>query len=71
MIKLIMMVLNVVGYIKRIIDDDLKCYLKIKGVVLLTGPKWCGKITTAQQQANSSLKLDDIDKNVQYYIWSF
>ena len=56
-----------VKYIHRIIDDDLKRYLKIKGAILITGPKWCGKTTTAKQQANSILKLDDID-NRDYYM---
>lgn len=53
-------------YINRIVDDDLKRYLRIKGAILLTGPKWCGKTTTAKQQAKSILKLDDIDKRNYY-----
>lgn len=59
---------NLVEYINRIIDEDLKRYLKIKGAILITGPKWCGKTTTAQQQANSILKLDDIDKREEYML---
>lgn len=30
-----------------------------KGAVLIEGPKWCGKTTTAEQQAASVLYLDD------------
>lgn len=53
-------------YMDRRIDEDLKRYLNIMGAILLTGPKWCGKTTTAQQQSKSILKLDDIDKREQY-----
>jgi len=55
------------NYVDRIIDTTLKRYLRVMGAVLLTGPKWCGKTTTAKQQANSILKLDDIDKR-EYYL---
>lgn len=53
-------------YMKRTIDGDLDRYLNIMGAILLTGPKWCGKTTTAKQHAKSILKLDDIDKREQY-----
>lgn len=53
-------------YIKRIIDEDLERYLNIMGAILLMGPKWCGKTTTAIQHSNSILKLDDVDKKKQY-----
>jgi len=32
------------------------------GAVLIAGPKWCGKTTTAEQQAKSVLKLQDPDR---------
>lgn len=32
-----------------------------KGAVLIQGPKWCGKTTTAEQQAKSILYMDDPD----------
>ena len=32
-----------------------------KGAVLIEGPKWCGKTTTARQQAQSMLDLGDSD----------
>lgn len=32
-----------------------------KGAVLIEGPKWCGKTTTARQQSKSILDLGDID----------
>ena len=53
-------------YMKRTIDKDIKRYLNIMGAIVLTGPKWCGKTTTAKQHAKSILKLDDIDKREQY-----
>ena len=61
------MVLNMTNsYMNRVIDKDLERYLNIMGAILLTGPKWCGKTTTAMQHANSILNLDDIDNRDQY-----
>lgn len=34
-------------YRKRIVDELLEKKLKGKGAVLIQGPKWCGKTTTA------------------------
>lgn len=44
-------------YLPRIIDDTIEDYLEIMGAVLITGPKWCGKTTTAKQHAKSMIKL--------------
>ena len=49
-------------YIERIIDKDLEKYLKMIGAVLIVGPKWCGKTTTGEQFARSTVKLQDPDK---------
>ena len=38
-------------YKKRIADEILKRKLEGKGAVLIEGPKWCGKTTTALQIA--------------------
>ena len=38
-------------YRKRIADDILIRKLEGKGAVLIEGPKWCGKATTAEQLA--------------------
>ena len=46
-------------YKKRIADDILKRKLKGKGAVLIEGPKWCGKTTTAEQMAASVLYMDN------------
>ena len=46
-------------YKPRIADKILARKLAGKGAVLIEGPKWCGKTTTAQQQAKSMLDLGD------------
>lgn len=52
-------------YRKRIADDILKRKLEGKGAVLIEGPKWCGKTTTAEQIAVSVLYMDDPEKKSQ------
>lgn len=49
----------VVKYLPRILDKDLEKYLTMIGAILIVGPKWCGKTTTAEQHAKSVLKLQD------------
>ena len=44
-------------YINRIADSILEKKLKGKGAVLIQGPKWCGKTTTAEQISNSILYM--------------
>ncbi len=50
------------NYRKRIADDILARKLEGKGAVLIEGPKWCGKTTTAEQIAASVLYMDDPEK---------
>jgi len=52
-------------YKKRIADDSLKRKLKTKGAVLIQGPKWCGKTTTAEQIAKSILYMSEPEKKNQ------
>lgn len=52
-------------YRKRIADDILRRKLEGKGAVLIEGPKWCGKTTTAEQIAASVLYMDDPEKKEQ------
>jgi len=40
-------------YLPRYTDRELKESLEYVGAVLITGPKWCGKTTTAKQQCKS------------------
>ena len=46
-------------YKQRIADRILKRKVQGKGAVLIEGPKWCGKTTTAKQLAKSILDLGD------------
>ena len=49
-------------YLQRIADKVLKERLEAFGAILIEGPKWTGKTTTAQQQAQSILQLQDPDR---------
>lgn len=53
-------------YKKRIADKLLKYRLEEVGAVLIEGPKWCGKTTTAEQQAKSILYMADPDNQNSY-----
>ncbi|MDY3076835.1 MAG: AAA family ATPase, partial [Sodaliphilus sp.] len=46
-------------YKPRIADKMLAKKLASKGAILIEGPKWCGKTTTAEQQAKSILYMDN------------
>lgn len=48
-----------VSYKQRIVDTLLDRKLQGKGAVLIEGPKWCGKTTTAKQKAKSVLDLSN------------
>lgn len=52
-------------YKARIADELLKRRLQGKGAVLIEGPKWCGKTTTAEQVAGSVLYMADPEKEQQ------
>ena len=49
------------NYKQRIADKLLARKLAGKGAVLIEGPKWCGKTTTARQLAKSLLDLGDTE----------
>ena len=53
-------------YMPRSVDKILEERVESIGAVLIAGPKWCGKTTTAEQQAKSVLKLQDPDKTLGY-----
>ena len=44
-------------YIKRYVDEELTDILECMGAVLIVGPKWCGKTTTATQFAKTIIEL--------------
>ena len=55
-------------YRPRIADRLLERKLKGKGAVLIEGAKWCGKTTTAEQQAKSILFMSEpgrVEQNIQ------
>jgi len=45
------------NYRRRIMDTLLEKKLQEKGAVLIEGPKWCGKTTTAEEIATSKIML--------------
>ena len=53
-------------YLPRIADKLLEERLDAKGAVLIEGPKWCGKTTTAKQKAKSFISMDLPDMTKQY-----
>lgn len=53
-------------YLPRIADKELCRKLGYMGAVLIEGPKWCGKTTTASQQAKSIIRLQDPDTREAY-----
>ena len=56
------------NYLIRIADNVLSERLEAFGAVLIEGPKWCGKTTTAEQTAKSVIKLQDPDKRDEYLV---
>ena len=46
-------------YKYRIADQLLREQLEVAGVVVIEGPKWCCKTTTAEQQSRSILYMND------------
>ena len=55
----------VMKYIERLCDKQISEYLKILGAVLIEGPKWCGKTSSAKRQAASVFELADPANNFQ------
>lgn len=53
-------------YLNRTADEMLQDLLDAFGAVLIEGPKWCGKTTTAEQIAKSVIKLQDTDMRDEY-----
>ncbi len=54
------------AYLKRVFDAQLKEHLEAMGAVLIEGPKWCGKTTTAKQVAGSVISLQDTNHREEY-----
>lgn len=53
-------------YLRRIADEALELRLEAFGAVQITGPKWCGKTTTAERRAASVIRMQDPDRREGY-----
>ena len=53
-------------YLPRVTDKLLEDRLVSKGAILIEGPKWCGKTTTAKEFSNSLLSMDRPEMTKQY-----
>ena len=53
-------------YKPRIMDGLLAKKLQAKGAVVIEGPKWCGKTTTAEEMAASKVLLARTDVKEQF-----
>lgn len=60
-------ILIIMEYLPRVTDKQLAERLEAFGAVLIEGPKWTGKTTTAEQQAKSIIKMQDPDKRNEYF----
>ena len=54
------------SYLPRIADNQLEERLEAFGAVLIEGPKWCGKTTTAEQISKSIIRMQDPDMREEY-----
>lgn len=53
-------------YFKRLCDIELEDAMEASGAVLIEGPKWCGKTSTARNAAKSVLFMQDPDNAKSY-----
>lgn len=53
-------------YILRVADTLIERALKSSGAVLIEGPKWCGKTSTAKQISKSFIYMQDPDQRLNY-----
>ena len=49
--------MNETGYIRRLFDETVEFTLRSKGALVIVGPKWCGKSTTAKRYAKTLIDL--------------
>jgi len=60
---------NSIKYLPRIIENTLKKQLKAAGCVVIEGPKWCGKSTTAKRFAKTVVELQRKKVKEQYLLY--
>lgn len=53
-------------YKPRYIDSQLEDVLQYMGAVVIVGPKWCGKTTSAKQIAKSEIELQNPEQSKNY-----
>lgn len=53
-------------YIKRLFDETLDFALKSKGAIVVVGPKWCGKSTTAKRFCKTLIDLMPLESREDY-----
>ncbi|MBR1478159.1 MAG: ATP-binding protein [Lachnospiraceae bacterium] len=53
-------------YISRIFDGIVEFTLKSKGALVIVGPKWCGKSTTAKRYASTVIDLMPLESRNEY-----
>ena len=47
------------SYLSRLIEEKLQRQMKAAGCIVIEGPKWCGKSTTAKRFAKTAIELQD------------
>ena len=53
-------------YINRLFDGILEFSLKSKGAVVIVGPKWCGKSTTANRYSKTVIDLMPLESRHEF-----
>ena len=53
-------------YISRIFDGIVEFTFKSKGALVIVGPKWCGKSTTAKRYARTVIDLMPLESRNEY-----
>ena len=53
-------------YIERLFDKTIEFTLRSKGALVIVGPKWCGKSTTAGRYAKTIIDLMPLDTRKDY-----
>ena len=56
------------GYLNRLIEPTIKEKLSLIGAILIEGPKWCGKSTTAETFAKTIIYMQDPEKREQHML---
>lgn len=54
------------NYMKRLFDTTVEFTLRSKGALVIVGPKWCGKSTTANRYANTVIDLMPLESRNEF-----